>query len=619
MKRNIVQIMLVLASFSSLLSCQDETTETAVISENFNKTSETANTMEGPEDPIKLGQKLPNPYTVEAMQRAYQELIEQEILTGEELKISETHKYVRFLPRTDEEFDLLVSDSTIVVLDHPFDYEILSDGEYYHDPTLPEDGYTYQYAVLPINYKLPTIQSEILAKIYLDEEGANDAYYLVEEESFKQLGLWTEEEFGDRNAESSSHRGLFCCNKYNPKGQVKLNDISLITNKTRGMNGVKLYVRRWFKTAYALTNSNGDFFISKKYCGKVRYKIKWERSRFTIRQGFWLQAYTSGPYTKSNWNITIGTTGSNRSKLYAMIHTAAEQMYYGNRHGLQRPPGSTWNKLKIGAYKNTSGTIGDHAYWRTLISWPRIRIKDASRSPYNLYSTTVHELSHAIHWALPGNFNQVEDLLVESFASGMDWYFANERYGFGDSMQTRRLSNTALKHCGYTPLIVDLIDSFNQSAQSGVSGNLVTCSPGSSLMISSRGNACFVRSAPTGTTPFAWAGYLFHTLPSSGSCPPGTTPDGSNCRITQIPQGKIHFFDGQDIYLSNDATVDFPSDFVSGYFPYQIQRALHNVTDRNQFKNNLRSLYWNPGEGIELDNLFDNYSNIHPDYASCPL
>lgn len=584
--------------------------------QNFSEKSSEADSESDDEDNfIVLGEQLPNPYTVSAMNAAYNELVAEGAIEPGSLEIEETHQYVRFEPSNDEEFDVLAADDELALYDHPLDYEIVEDGDVYHDPELSEEGYTYYYAVVPLDYELPDgIATTVLATIMLDEDGEDDTYYQVEEKSFELLGIWSEEEFGEEEGEEN---GKTMGSKYNPRGQIRFNDADLGT--TTGLHGVKIYVRRWFKTAYTLTNANGDFWVSKRYRGKVRYKIKWERSRFTIRQGVWLQAYTKGPKTKSAWNTIIYSTLDQRRKLYACIHVAAYQYYYGDRHGMQRPPGETWNKLKIGAYLN--GSTNDHAYWRTFISWPRIRIKDASRTASQIYATTIHELTHAVHWSLPGNFNQVEDLLVESFAAGIDWYFTFHRYGDGSNaewangMQWKLLSHSSITSSGegYSPLIVDLIDDDNQIGGWGTTAdpNTPSCSQGTRVM-SSRGMACRIATAPAGTTPFTWSGNYYHTPLPGGGCPAGTVYDGANCLIGTIPQGNVFYIDGQNFFIGCDGTADYPNDYVSGYAPYQIQNALHNVKNRWELRNNLRNQYWNAGEGMELDTLFGDYNGINP-------
>lgn len=78
---------------------------------------------------IELGRKLKNPYTVKNMSAAISALYP----TRAYLEVPATDMYVRFLP--DGQKDLNTLDSLGAVLfDYPLDYEIKTEGDYYHDP-----------------------------------------------------------------------------------------------------------------------------------------------------------------------------------------------------------------------------------------------------------------------------------------------------------------------------------------------------------------------------------------------------------------------------------------------------------------------------------------------------
>ena len=99
--------------------------------------------MEG-HDMIVLGERLSDPYSLENMTRAYQSLYPTK---ADRVPISETHLYVRFLPKTESELELL-SSRVEHLLDHPVDYQIIREGDYYMDPSLPQGSFTWQYAVV---------------------------------------------------------------------------------------------------------------------------------------------------------------------------------------------------------------------------------------------------------------------------------------------------------------------------------------------------------------------------------------------------------------------------------------------------------------------------------------
>ena len=102
-----------------MYSCQVNDEILTLNEENTNQTQ-----IEGM---IKLGKKLENPYSVENMQRALNNLKKVNInakTTTSRLNIETTHLYVRFLPKNEEELSILKRDSTLVLYDYPLDYEI---------------------------------------------------------------------------------------------------------------------------------------------------------------------------------------------------------------------------------------------------------------------------------------------------------------------------------------------------------------------------------------------------------------------------------------------------------------------------------------------------------------
>ena len=112
-------------------------------------------------DGIVLGQKLNNPYSVENMNNTVQGLY------GPVDFFDPTHYYVRFLPQDSLDYNILLSDPNLILFDYPLDYEITQYGDYYHDPSIPEDEITWQYTVVPVNYQFPQMQYEILEECYI--------------------------------------------------------------------------------------------------------------------------------------------------------------------------------------------------------------------------------------------------------------------------------------------------------------------------------------------------------------------------------------------------------------------------------------------------------------------
>ena len=108
---------------------------------------------------IVLGEKLEDPYSVTNMTKALQSLYPTK---ATRINISPTDIYARFLPADDDQMAAL-QEMGVEFLDHPMDYAIVKDGDYYHDPDLKDDEITWQYCVVPEDFIFPrNIKYEIL-------------------------------------------------------------------------------------------------------------------------------------------------------------------------------------------------------------------------------------------------------------------------------------------------------------------------------------------------------------------------------------------------------------------------------------------------------------------------
>lgn len=111
---------------------------------------------------IELGAKRPNPFSVTAMTQAWNTLWPQPHLAS----LSPTHLYVRFKPASLEEYKLL-EPFKIPLKTFPLDYEIEIDGDWYDDPTVPNDQIPWFYSVVQPDFQFPAVQYEILERLFL--------------------------------------------------------------------------------------------------------------------------------------------------------------------------------------------------------------------------------------------------------------------------------------------------------------------------------------------------------------------------------------------------------------------------------------------------------------------
>jgi hypothetical protein len=160
---------------SILWGCKESIVETSTVTpvQSAENRSNFRTSAENPDGEMILGKKLLNPYTVENMNLAYNNLkkINKNIPP---ILIKANYIYVRFLPKTNEEYDLIELDNKIDLYSYPLDYEVSKNGNKYKDPATNGNKFTWFYAAVPINYPLPKkIRTEILSKLFLPNGNGN--------------------------------------------------------------------------------------------------------------------------------------------------------------------------------------------------------------------------------------------------------------------------------------------------------------------------------------------------------------------------------------------------------------------------------------------------------------
>ena len=475
-KKNLIIscFLLLVATFTTLFisSCDKEENS---IDNSVNQTSSTAKQSEGL---VVLGKQLEDPYAIKNMKLAYSNL-KSTNSGAPDVDIKPTHYYLRFLPKNEEEWAILKSDTTFVLYDFPLDYEIEYFGTYYHDPSLPDTAITYQYCVLQIGHDIPSIQNELLYEVYIPEVDENENLksssainqFLIdlEYESVWLTGNLTQ---GEINLKST--QGIMG-SLWTPKGTIIVwdNDLGWIPLVQASVHA------RWFTHIETdLTNENG-YFETSQFRYEVNYAIKWERADFDIRSGNWDQAWYSGPKQRGDWNLEIGQGGM--SWIYAHIHRGAYIYYYANTYGIKTPPldgGLLNQRIHIGAMEN-SGRSHYYDFNKFWLS-PQIKIyayTDAGNweTGESIFGTTIHELAHASHWEIGYNYGQYvvdaifsEPFLPESWAYGVESVITSNTYGNNWYQDQGIPLSSILGNGGYTPIVWDMIDNFNQRTNYGV-------------------------------------------------------------------------------------------------------------------------------------------------------
>lgn len=412
---------------------------------------------------IKLGEKLENPYSIENMQKALDNLKSSKVSAKSssvnDIEITTTHLYLRFKPKNEDELNILKADSTFVLYDYPLDYEITENGYFYKDPEVTGDQPTYQYCAIPVDKKLPDgVEHELLANLFIpDEDSDDDTENKIASKSYATDLVDTLVDEALRitnNLDESSTQGKSSLaarrSKWRPAGTIKVWDDVL--NRYIGVEGVKVRARRWFTTHTGIANADGYYSCDGRFRRDANYKIDWERYKFALQDG-WLNGATyNGPKKRGNWDLNLK---DDKQAYYATIFRAAHHYYYKDIKGLKRPPtNSFWKpQMKIRAHNSSNSEInGSHQKdLRIFGAFARIHLYNPQNSSSEIYGTTIHELAHASHWELRKNNwndNNLESKVKESWARGVQWeltrmvYPSYQPFYFGD----------------YTGVVQDLID-----------------------------------------------------------------------------------------------------------------------------------------------------------------
>ena len=213
---------------------------------------------------IVLGARLENPYKTENITKALEALYPTK---ADRVEVRTTDLYVLFLPKDEEQLALL---DGLRLTDHPLDFEILEDGDWYHDPEVPDDKMTWQYAVVPHDFDFPQVEYEIIDECHISEnsfqtrgdEGID--WEAVERQSYQMTGN-AAYLLPDTRSE-----------KVSPSGRITLVDEKVDGGKPVGVRGVRVSCNSFVKFAHVYTDEDGYYTMDKKFSAKLRYRLVFE-------------------------------------------------------------------------------------------------------------------------------------------------------------------------------------------------------------------------------------------------------------------------------------------------------------------------------------------------------
>ena len=383
-------------------------------------------------DRIVLGNRLENPYKTENVTKALQDLYPSK---AGRVEVEPTDYYVRFLPSDKAECDYLES-LGLELVDHPLDYEIAVDGDWYHDPEVPDGNVTWQYAVVPVGFDFPEhIEYEIIHECHIinpSESTKADGidWSAVERKAFINTG--NEDRLDELATKSGSGKVVPC-------GRITIVDEHASGAKPFGVAGVRVSCNTFVKFDRTYTDRDGYYRMNKAFSSKLRYRLVFSNQKgFSIGLNLVLvpaSVSTLGKASPAGVNMTVTDRSDGKLFRRCVVNNAAYDYYSRcskDDMNIALPPADLriWilNGMKASsavmlhhdaALTNAqiSSFLGKFA---PLVKFllPDITLGTGGKDDYrSIYSATCHELSHASHFAKVGTeyWNKYIRYIVESY------------------------------------------------------------------------------------------------------------------------------------------------------------------------------------------------------------
>lgn len=393
---------------------------------------------------IVLGDRLENPYTTANITKAVESLYP---TRADRVNVKTTNLYVRFLPETDSEFEYL-SGLGLHLTDHPLDYAIAVDGDWYHDPSVPEGKLTWQYAVVPADFSFPDMVYEIIDECHIAENDPatrSDGidWDAVEREAYVLTG----------NSERLSAGLTKASEKIQPSGRITVSDGDFNEGKPFGVAGVRVVCNSFVKFDFCHTDRDGYYKMEKAFASDLRYRLVFQnKAGFSIGLNMVLvpaSVSTLGKTGPQGVNMTITDESDDRLYRRCIVNNAAYD--YISRCtpedlGITPPPSDLriwiFNSLEMSSAMmlHHGAVLGNELINDFLgksagvIEYflPDITLGTKRYGSYAaLYANVCHEMAHASHFRKVGKgyWDRYIRYLIESFVKS-----AGNMYGDGVSV-----------------------------------------------------------------------------------------------------------------------------------------------------------------------------------------
>lgn len=445
MKKNVP--LLILIAITALISCTK--TDGWILTEPFEVLEDEPTTKIA-----TFGPQTGHPFSIDHVLKVYNSMDTKGLYSETEDVIQPTHLYLRFMPATLDEIDLIKKRHDLVVYQYPLDCEIT---EGFIDATNPylNNGYPQYWCVVPVGYSIDNIgcQYEVESLLwfpsFLNEPStkseSSEFEYNLYLNVCKEQGLEPELPIETKST------------KYYPSGYVKYADSDLGVIGIEGME-VDAYNFWHNYDAYSSNtgylNYNGHYFTS-----SYRYRIKFERDHFAVKLD---STHYDLEYVTSSTTSSLNKTFNEEYAKYSVIFQAAYRYYYQDID-IPRPPyNGIWDAiLRICVYPDDMDDLGraglftlDHR--GLLADRPIVKIWCwyllGEFSSKEIYGNTIHELTHAMHWNLDKDlYYDIENRVLESVAVSIQDYLTKQRYPLYEI-------TSPIIYDRYTYIMRDLVD-----------------------------------------------------------------------------------------------------------------------------------------------------------------
>ncbi|MBR5208861.1 MAG: hypothetical protein IKV67_03300 [Paludibacteraceae bacterium] len=394
---------------------------------------------------IILGKKLNNPYSLKNMQAAYDSLCRASgVATRSVDMLQPTHLYVRFLPKDSADINRLDKEK-LDLFCYPLDYDVEQWGDYYHDPSIPEDQPTWQYTRVPVGYDFPNVQYEILDTCYIPDDDdevetrlAGNAFSLgeLEDAAYEHSGN------GDMLVKDELRA------KHSPCGTFTVyNDV---TGKYEGVSGIAVRMGKFVKWFHVYTDRDGYYFTKATFRTDPHYWIYFDNKK-DFKIGSWsvfANARLCAMGKHSNKGYSHAFNKGSEMWAHCLVNNATYYMYENfesyipsdmrlwvldnSGKGSAAMLGhNTASKLKVKAVMGAALGLGAGAVDQLIPALtalaPDIVVGAEGRDAYSLYECTCHELSHSMH------FKKVGKKYWDKYIDGIIELRNNSLYGKSDS------------------------------------------------------------------------------------------------------------------------------------------------------------------------------------------